>query len=779
MHKFPAIRSRWQTLVNGSTNPYVMYQSALWWDHLLATTADPQLSFVIVQNDAGEVMGLSPVQVQQSTLDFCFHSRSLLSLSLPVMHILGSEPFLPKDSQIQAQFFGTLSRSFPQCSGIYLKSISRESPWWEYFENGERRDDDCLVYRPAGKRPFHRLILPSTFDEYLLQFSRKKRYNLKRQERLLREYGGGNLELRRVESPDMTENLVSAVATIEANTWQQRMVGTRIVDDLATRRRMSDLAERGVLRSYLLRCGDAFCAYVVGYQFRNVFHYSDVGFDERFAELSPGSVLLYMLIADLIENRRPSELLFGIGYESYKEQFANRHSEDVSLLLLKRSPANYLRCGAHATFRGMVERARRLVAKDSIKRPKAAATSSSPVSSQTATSRCNQQPSPERQTPGQQTSLDSRPLRVCFMVDKLFPAGIELQLLLLVKWLDRSRVIPSLCLLDGTDDLSRSLEPDDCPVIRLGVRRLRAARSIPAAWRLARFFRREKIDIVHPLFPDSLYFGATVAKIARVPCVAGFRVGLDSWEYEKYPRFARLAHRAVDGTVTNCDACRQAVIADHGAVPESVAIIPNGVDLSRFNDVPALALRKNLAEQCVGIVANLRPVKNIELFIRAAAGLAAAHPHVKFQVAGEGDLRGKLQGLIDGLGLGDRVALLGTVVDIPAFLAGLDVAVLCSLSEGSPNAIMEYMAAGLPTVATDVGGNGELVENEQTGLLVPPNSEEYLTAAIDRLLRDRPFAARLGATARQRAFELYSVETQARRYENFYHDLLRNRTRAT
>ena len=170
----------------------------------------------------------------------------------------------------------------------------------------------------------------------------------------------------------------------------------------------------------------------------------------------------------------------------------------------------------------------------------------------------------------------------------------------------------------------------------------------------------------------------------------------------------------------------------------------------------------------MGIVANLRPIKNIELFIRAASTLTASHPQVHFEIAGEGALRGPLQTLIDTLGLHDRVALRGTVADIPKFLGRLDVAVLCSLSEGAPNAIMEYMAAGLPTVATDVGGNAELVEHEVTGLLVPGNDVERLAGAIDRLLRDRDLAARLGTTARQRAFAAYGVEAQARRYEDFY-----------
>jgi glycosyltransferase involved in cell wall biosynthesis len=385
------------------------------------------------------------------------------------------------------------------------------------------------------------------------------------------------------------------------------------------------------------------------------------------------------------------------------------------------------------------------------------------------------------------------------MIDKLFPAGIELQLLVLMRHLDRSRVAPYLCLLDGTDEQTRALEPNDCPVIRLGVQHLCRPASLWAALRLARFLRRERIDVLHPLFHDSFYFGVPVAKAARVPCIAGFRVDLGYWMTPRDRSVGRFLSRWVDGAVANCEACREALIADLGVPAESVAIIPNGVDLSRFADrgrsqlsrsesgiapLPPDALPDLPSESAtaplppaaatrrVGIVANLRPVKNLALFIRAALRLAPSHPDVQFEIAGEGELRCELQSLIDTLGLRDRVALLGTVSEIPEFLQSLDVAVLCSVSEGSPNAIMEYMAAGLPTVATAVGGNSELVEHEVTGLLVPSNSEEHLAIAIDRLLCDRTLAARFGATARQRAFAEYGVEVQARRYAEFYRGLL-------
>jgi glycosyltransferase involved in cell wall biosynthesis len=174
----------------------------------------------------------------------------------------------------------------------------------------------------------------------------------------------------------------------------------------------------------------------------------------------------------------------------------------------------------------------------------------------------------------------------------------------------------------------------------------------------------------------------------------------------------------------------------------------------------------------VGVTANLRPVKGLDVFARAAAEVAARHPDVSFHVAGEGPLRGVLGGLARDLGLADRFVLRGSVADVPGFLRGLEVAVLPSLSEGMSNALLEYMAAGRPVVATAVGGNVRLIEDGVTGLLVPPNDAPRLAAAVGRLLDDPAPARRLGAAARRRVEESYGRTTMVRRFEEFYRSLV-------
>ncbi|GAF98867.1 unnamed protein product, partial [marine sediment metagenome] len=129
----------------------------------------------------------------------------------------------------------------------------------------------------------------------------------------------------------------------------------------------------------------------------------------------------------------------------------------------------------------------------------------------------------------------------------------------------------------------------------------------------------------------------------------------------------------------NCEACREAVIAQEHATADSVAVIPNGVDLTRFRDLPQEpAELTGRYGRRVGVVANLRDVKGLDLFIRAAAMLASRHEGLEFLIAGEGELRSSLESLINELGVHHRVKLVGEVVDVPAFLHGLDIAVLSS-----------------------------------------------------------------------------------------------------
>jgi glycosyltransferase involved in cell wall biosynthesis len=354
-----------------------------------------------------------------------------------------------------------------------------------------------------------------------------------------------------------------------------------------------------------------------------------------------------------------------------------------------------------------------------------------------------------------------RPVKVSFVIDNLSRAGTETQLLALIRHLDRSAIEPTLVLLDGENELSRSLEPD-CPLIRLGVRILVGLRAAKAALRLQWFWRQYQPDITQIYFLDSAYFGVPIARLCGVKKVVRVRNNLGYWLTRRHRILNRLLRPWVDVTLTNSESGREQLLTE-GLTPERIAVIENGVDLAsggRVSPLPSLT---------VGCVANLRPVKNIAGLLRTAKIVCDRLPTARFVVAGGGDQRAELETLKAFLGLGDRFCFLGPVTDVPAFLRGVSIAVLPSLSEGMSNAVLEYMAAGKAIVATDVGANRAVLGD--TGVIVPPGDDLALADAILNLLNDPASSARLGAAARARAEDRYSRAAMCRRFDAFYRGL--------
>ncbi len=368
----------------------------------------------------------------------------------------------------------------------------------------------------------------------------------------------------------------------------------------------------------------------------------------------------------------------------------------------------------------------------------------------------------------------NRPLRVCFLIDELARAGTETQLLALIRHLDRARVLPYLCLLRGDNERSRELEPTDCPVIRLGVGALARLGSIRAALRFRCFLRQERIDAVQVYFPDSTYFGIPLAWLAGVPGRIRTRNNLGHWLTPRHRLLGRLLNSLTTHTIANCRAARDALLGHERPDPERVFVLENGVNLDRFARIPPLRAWDRDAIVTVGVVANLRPVKGIDLLVRAAAKLVGTFPNLRFRVAGDGHQRPELEQLIRHCGLVGKFELCGQVDDVPSFLGAVDVAVLCSHAEGMPNAVLEYMAAGRAIIATNVGAVSDLIENGVHGLVTPAGDEVALAGAIAQLLRAPKLALALGDTARRRAGDHYSREAMIRRFERFYLGMARH-----
>src|ERR687894_2861477 len=199
-------------------------------------------------------------------------------------------------------------------------------------------------------------------------------------------------------------------------------------------------------------------------------------------------------------------------------------------------------------------------------------------------------------------------------------------------------------------------------------------------------------------------------------------------------------------------------------VPNAVVSAPEA-----RSEEPPTGLRER---PLVGVVARLQPEKGVANFLKAAVRVAPQFPEAHFVIAGDGPLRQELVSLAEDLGLRDRVHFLGFRSDASELMGSLDVLVVPSLTEGSPLVTLEAMAAGVPVVASAVGGIPDQIRHDKEGLLVPPGDTDALSNALLALLRDPPRSRRLGEAGRRRVASRFSHATMVRQIEDVYRDVL-------
>src|SRR5262249_30998621 len=159
-------------------------------------------------------------------------------------------------------------------------------PLWNYLQGAGKTSREYLAYLPQGVRPWHCLDFQGDFASYLKTISSTARYKIRKHERDLRKRGG-TLDCVRVASEDQVDGFLDPAAQVGQGSWQQRVLGTRVAATLKQQERLRFLAQRGILRSYLLRCGAQPCAFVIGYQFQGVYHHAEIGYDQALAKHTP------------------------------------------------------------------------------------------------------------------------------------------------------------------------------------------------------------------------------------------------------------------------------------------------------------------------------------------------------------------------------------------------------------------------------------------------------------------------------------------------------------
>ena len=361
---------------------------------------------------------------------------------------------------------------------------------------------------------------------------------------------------------------------------------------------------------------------------------------------------------------------------------------------------------------------------------------------------------------------ESARLSVFLMTNTLERGGSERQFVTLAQSLDPSAFSLHLGCLAERGPFRQEL--GNMELFDLGGS-LYTLRSFQTRRRLSRLLRKHHIDIAHAFdFYTNLVL-IPVAKFARVPVIIGSQRQIGDLLTPAQFRAQLFVFRLCDKVVCNSQAAADH-LRDHGVRPDKLVIIGNGIPPEAFADTPP-AIPRVPGQLRVGMIARMNHrVKNHDIFLRAAARVAASFPNAEFVLVGDGPLRPEFEQQAGALGIANRVRFLGDRRDIPAILASLDVTVLPSGSESLSNSIIESMAAGVPVVATRVGGNTELIRD--TGVLVNPADELGLATALESLLRDEPLRKSLGRKATTFALEHFTIDRMRRSHEQLYRDLL-------
>jgi glycosyltransferase involved in cell wall biosynthesis len=367
-------------------------------------------------------------------------------------------------------------------------------------------------------------------------------------------------------------------------------------------------------------------------------------------------------------------------------------------------------------------------------------------------------------------TLGTGPIRLLLVVDSLEVGGAERQVVDLALALRRKGYeVVVACSIAG--DLSAALEETDIPVRPL-LRRLVKRRLSPAyGWRLRRLLLgSERFDLVHA----HIYASAVAAAIATlgtgIPLVITEHTEA-SWQTWRARWVCRWVYRRAERIIAVSTPIRRRLIERDGVHPDLITIVPNAVVSApeARSEEPPTSLQEH---PLVGVVARLQPEKGVANFLKAAARVAPQFPEAHFVIAGDGPLRQELVALAEALGLENRVHFLGFRSDASALMGSLDVLVVPSLTEGSPLVTLEAMAAGVPVVASAVGGIPDQVRHDKEGLLVPPGDTGAMGDVIVALLRDPARARSLGEAGRRRATSEFSHAVMVRRIEDVYRDIL-------
>ena len=372
--------------------------------------------------------------------------------------------------------------------------------------------------------------------------------------------------------------------------------------------------------------------------------------------------------------------------------------------------------------------------------------------------------------------MDKQSIKLMHIVLSLNTGGLERVVINLLKGMDQNVYNLYLCCLEEPGILIHEAEKIGVKVLTLNKKK--AGIDYKSIFNLAKALKEYKIDIVHTHNPGSHFYGAIAGKIAKVPVIINTKHGRNP-SYSRWNLIQKkLLSYITDKIVAVSEDARKMAIEIEKIPHRKVTTILNCIDIDKYN----VKVDKELKRQelgiskddfVIGIVARLSPEKDHNTLLDAFRHvLDKSGQNVKLVIVGDGILKEELKQKSRILSITDNTIFLGERHDVPELLATFDLFVLPSLTEGISLTLLEAMSAGLPIVATNVGGNPEIVIDNKSGMIVPPQNINSMANAIIRIMSDKDTAKQMGLAGKIRAQERFSIEAMVSQYEQLYRDIL-------
>ncbi len=371
-----------------------------------------------------------------------------------------------------------------------------------------------------------------------------------------------------------------------------------------------------------------------------------------------------------------------------------------------------------------------------------------------------------------------RNIKITYMIDELATdlAGTENQLIKMINGLSKMGFDIRLVCFKDRPWLQKNASSLACETVVIEINRFKRPFTYLNYMKLVRFLRSSNPDIVHTFFPTANILGVIAARLAGTKAVISSRRDYGEWMNGRYLMMTRFANRFVTKIVANSYKVKELTVEKEGADPSMVEVFLNGIDTVRFANIKRdNAVKKNLKipadDMIVGIVANFRPMKHHQTFLKAAVEILHKRRDVTFLLIGTGPLKEEMEALAMTLGISDKVRFTSSQDNVLPYLSIMDVGVNCSEGEGLSNAIMEYMSAGVPCVVSDAGGNPDLISNNFNGYTFKIDDHCALASLVLKLLDDEETRMTFTNNARKTIKEKMSLDVILSKYKTFYENL--------